>query len=134
MGSYLTRVANAIAHSDGRPGVAFSIEVGRFEADLETATRTGLILSEVLTNAFQHAFVGLDAGTVRMEVIALTEGGFRVVISDDGVGIPKDMPVPATQTLGGRIATELIDSLEGTLNYVRGAAGTVVIIDVPAGN
>ena len=71
---------------DGRPGVAFSIDVGRFEATLETATRTGLIVSEVLTNAFQHAFVGLDAGTVRMEVIALTEGGFRVVVSDDGIG------------------------------------------------
>ncbi|WP_424964655.1 MULTISPECIES: PAS domain-containing protein [unclassified Dinoroseobacter] len=133
MGSFLTRVANAIAHSDGRPGVAFSIDVGRFEASLETATRTGLIVSEVLTNAFQHAFIGLDAGTVRMEVIALTEGGFRVVVSDDGVGIPSDLPIPSTQTLGGRIATELIDSLEGTLTYVRGAAGTVVIIDVPAG-
>jgi PAS domain S-box-containing protein len=133
MGSFLTRVANAIAHTDGRPGVAFSINVGQFEASLETATRSGLILSEVLTNAFQHAFVNLDAGTVRMEVIALTEGGFRIVISDDGVGIPKDVPMPSTTSLGGRIVSELIESLEGTLSYVRGAAGTVAIIDLPAG-
>jgi PAS domain S-box-containing protein len=133
MAAYLTRVANAIAHTDGRPGVAFSVHVGQFEASLEIATRTGLILSEVLTNAFQHAFVNLDSGTVRMEVIALTEGGFRIVVSDDGVGLPRDLVMPSPVSLGGRIASELIESLEGTLNYVRGAAGTVVIIDVPAG-
>lgn len=133
MGSYLTRVGNAIAHSDGRAGIAFSMNVGRFDASLETATRTGLILSEVLTNAFQHAFVGMDAGSVRMDVIPLTEGGFRMTVADDGIGVPKDLMMPGVRTLGGRIATELIESLEGTLSYMRGAAGTVAIVDVPAG-
>ncbi|WP_425092716.1 PAS domain-containing protein [Tropicimonas sp. S265A] len=133
MASYLTRVANAIAHADGKPGVAFTVDCARFDCSLEVALRIGLILSEVLTNAFSHAFSGLDAGTVKLSVTELTEGGCRLVISDDGIGIPRQMQWPSDDTLGGRIVGELVEGLEGTINVNRGAAGTVVIIDVPAG-
>ncbi|MDJ0860348.1 MAG: PAS domain-containing protein [Dinoroseobacter sp.] len=133
MASYLTRVANAIGHADGKPGVAFTVDCARFEGGLETALRVGLILSEVLTNAFTHAFHGLDAGTVRLQVSELTEGGCRLEVSDDGIGIPRQLAWPNDDTLGGRVVSELVEGLEGTINVNRGAAGTVVIIDVPAG-
>ncbi|MDJ0995568.1 MAG: PAS domain-containing protein [Dinoroseobacter sp.] len=133
MASYLTRVANAIGHADGKPGVAFTVDCARFEGGLETALRVGLILSEVLTNAFTHAFHGLDAGTVRLQVSELTEGGCRLEVSDDGIGIPRQLDWPNDDTLGGRVVSELVEGLEGTINVNRGAAGTVVIIDVPAG-
>lgn len=133
MASYLTRVANAIAHADGKPGVAFTVGCARFECGLETALRIGLILSEIVTNAFTHAFHGLDAGTVRLQVSELTEGGCRLEISDDGIGIPRQLNWPNDDTLGGRLVSELVSGLEGTINVNRGAAGTVVIIDVPAG-
>jgi len=131
MASYLTRVANAIGHAEGKPGVAFTVDCARFQADLETALRVGLILSEILTNAFTHAFQGLDAGTVKLEVTELTEGGCRLVVADDGVGIASQMEWPNDDTLGGRIVAELTEGLEGTLSLTRGAAGTVVVIDVP---
>ncbi len=39
---------------------------------------------------------------------------------------------PDTTTVGGRIINGLIEGLEGTLQLGRGAAGSVVTIDVPA--
>jgi two-component sensor histidine kinase len=51
LGAYLSRVANAIAHLDGRGGVRVNVDVDAFTVPMETAVRVGLITSEVLTNA-----------------------------------------------------------------------------------
>ncbi|TNF64487.1 MAG: PAS domain-containing protein [Rhodobacteraceae bacterium] len=133
LGSFLSRLACAIAHVDGRPGVRMSLQIEPLAAPIETATRVGLVLSEVLTNAFQHAFDRLDSGLVEVRMSRLSEGGLRLIVTDDGLGIPKDIQWPNPRTTGGRIITGLIEGLEGTLQLGRGAAGSVITIDVPAG-
>lgn len=133
MGSYLSRLASAIAHTIGGPGVRMNVMIEPLEVPVETATRVGLVLSEVLTNAFQHAFERLDGGLVEVRMSRLTAGGLRLIISDDGVGLPRDMQWPDTRTMGGRIVSGLIEGLEGTLHLGRGAAGSFITIDVPAG-
>ncbi|MFL4470501.1 PAS domain-containing protein [Tateyamaria armeniaca] len=133
MGSYLSRVAAAIAHTMGRPGVRMNLQIEPLEVPIETATRVGLVMSEVLTNAFQHAFDRMDSGLVEVSMSQLSAGGLRLVISDDGVGVPKDMQWPDSRTMGGRIVSGLIEGLEGTLLLGRGAAGSFITIDVPAG-
>ncbi|MGR3491843.1 MAG: PAS domain-containing protein [Shimia sp.] len=132
-GTYLSRVANAVAHLDGRRGVRVNIQVEPISVNVDTATRLGLALSEILTNAFQHAFDGLDEGVVEVRLTALAAGGLRLQISDDGNGIPEGITWPDTNSLGGRIVSGLVDDLQGTLKITNGAAGTVVMIEVPAG-
>jgi two-component sensor histidine kinase len=133
LGSYLSRLACAVAHIDGRGGVRMSLQVEPLNVPIETATRVGLVLSEVLTNAFQHAFERLDSGLVEVRMSRLSEGGLRLIIADDGLGIPNEMQWPNPKSVGGRIITGLIEGLEGTLQLGRGAAGSVITIDVPAG-
>ena len=133
LGSYLSRVACAIAHIDGRPGIRMTLQIEPLAVSIETATRVGLALSEVLTNAFQHAFERLDTGLVEVRMSRLSEGGLRLIVADDGVGIPRDQTWPDRRTVGGRIMNGLIEGLEGTLQRGRGAAGSVITIDVPAG-
>ena len=133
LGSLLSRVANGIAHDEGRPGIRFVQMVETLEVNLETAIRVALVLSETLHNAFQHAFDGLDNGYVELRAIRLAAGGMRLMISDDGVGIPLNTSWPETNTIGGRLISNLLDGLDATINVARGAAGTVVMIDVPVG-
>ncbi|WP_299724450.1 PAS domain-containing protein [uncultured Tateyamaria sp.] len=133
MGSYLSRLSSAIAHTLGRPGVRMNLQVEPLEVPIETATRVGLVLSEVLTNAFQHAFDRMDSGLVEIRMSQLSAGGLRLTVSDDGVGVPSDMQWPDSRTMGGRIVSGLIEGLEGTLQLGRGAAGSFITIDVPAG-
>ncbi|QBF32947.1 PAS domain-containing protein [Thalassococcus sp. S3] len=133
LGSYLSRLAAAISHIDGRSGIRMSLQIEPLEVPIETATRVGLVMSEVLTNAFQHAFERLDSGLVEVRMSRLSEGGLRLIIADDGVGIPREVKWPNPRTVGGRIVTGLIEGLEGTLQLGRGAAGSVITIDVPAG-
>ena len=66
MGSYLSRIASAIGHLDGRAGIRMQVDVEAVTLPLSEATAIGLVLSELLTNAFQHAFEGRDAGQVEV--------------------------------------------------------------------
>lgn len=133
IGTYIARLATAVAHVESRPGIRCVIDVEKMDAPVEVATRLGIVFSEILTNAFQHAFQGLERGLVEVRLSALSEGGLRLSVSDDGLGIPKAMDWPSRRMQGGRIIDGLIEGLGGTLNLGRGAAGTVITIDVPVG-
>lgn len=133
LGSFLSRLAAAIAHSEGRPGVRLTLQIEPLTVPIETATRVGLALSELMTNAFQHAFDRMDTGLVEIRMSQLSAGGLRLIVSDDGIGIPVEQAWPDPMTVGGRILTGLIEGLEGTLHLGRGAAGSIITIDVPVG-
>jgi PAS domain S-box-containing protein len=132
LGAYLGRVANAIAYLDSRPGVRMNIHVEPLMVDTETAVRIGLILSEVLTNAMQHAFRDQKSGLVELRVMRTDNGGMRAMVTDDGVGLPVGVTWPNSDGLGGRIVQGLCEGLEATLQVTRGAVGTIVTLDVPA--
>lgn len=133
LGSYLSRLCCAIGHVHGRSGVRLNMQLEPLDVPIETASRVGLVASEVLTNAFQHAFERIDTGLIEVRMSRLSGGGFRISISDDGLGIPSKMSWPNPSTVGGQIMTGLIEGMEGTLQLGRGAAGSFVTIDVPAG-
>ncbi len=133
MGSFVSRLACAIGHTCGRSGIRLNMQIEPLDVPIETATRVGLVVSELLTNAFQHAFDRIDTGLVEVRLSQLSAGGLRLIVSDDGIGIPSRMAWPDPATVGGRIVTGLIEGLEGTLQLGRGAAGSFVTIDVPAG-
>ncbi|SLN49967.1 Blue-light-activated histidine kinase 2 [Roseivivax jejudonensis] len=131
LGALLGRIASTVAHHEGRPGIRFGQRIDPADVTLEVATRVALLVSEALSNAFSHAFVGHDRGTVDLRVSRLSEGGLRILVADDGVGIPRNIDWPSERTRGGRLTASLLEGLDATINVARGAAGTVVMIDVP---
>lgn len=131
LGAYLSRVANAVAHLDGRRGVRVNIDADRRMAPFEPATRLGLIVSEVMTNALQHGFEGRDAGLVDVRFKELSDGVLRISVADDGIGIPAGSDWPNAGGLGARIVRELVQGLHAKLVVQRSLAGTAVTIDVP---
>jgi len=131
LGGLIGRLASAISHVEGRAGIRFIQLVDSCDVRLDVATRIALIVSEVLHNAFNHAFRGLDEGRIELRVVRLTGGAIRLMVSDDGVGLDNGTVWPGPQTAGGRLVRDLLNGLDATMNVARGAAGTVVLIDVP---
>jgi PAS domain S-box-containing protein len=131
LGAYLSRIASAIAHLDGRSGVRVNVDVDAFTVPMETAVRLGLIASEVLTNALQHAFEGREEGLLETSVHETAGGGIRLRIADDGVGLPQGTDLAAGSGLGSRLVSSLARTLEASLEIESGANGTVVTLDVP---
>jgi PAS domain S-box-containing protein len=133
LGSLLSRVAAAVAHEEGRPGIRYVQQIEALEVNLSAAVRLALLVSEVLSNAFSHAFERMEEGFIELRMARLAAGGLRLVITDDGIGLRANAPYPDPETIGGRLMQTLTTGLDATLTPVRGAAGTVVMIDVPAG-
>lgn len=131
LGAYISRVGNAIAHLDGRPGVRVNIDADSIRVPLDHATQIGLLVSEVLTNALQHAFEGRREGIVELRIKRLSGNMARVQISDDGIGLPEGIDWPDSASLGGRIVKQLAEGLGARLSVDRGLAGTIVTLDAP---
>ncbi len=131
LGGLVGRIANAIAHDEGRAGLRFVQSIESVEVGIETATRLALILSECLHNAFTHAFENMDEGRIELRVTRLTGGGVRILVLDDGIGLPPRTEWPSAKTAGGRLVRDLLGGLDATIVTMRGAAGTIVLIDAP---
>jgi PAS domain S-box-containing protein len=132
LGSLVSRVAGAIAYEHGRSGIRYVQDVAAMTVNADAAVQVSLAISEVLANAFVHAFERMDEGLVELRMSQLAAGGLRIVVTDDGVGLPRNAPFPDPQTVGGRLLATVTTGLDATVTPVRGAAGTVVILDVPA--
>lgn len=130
LGAYVSRVAAAIAHIGSGSGIRTNTEIDAVEAPSEVAAQLGLVLSEILTNAYQHAFAGREEGLVE---VRLKQDGDHVelTVRDDGNGIPADRSWPESGSLGGRIARSLISGLHGELHVDGTGGGTLIRLRVP---
>lgn len=131
LGAYVSRVAAAIGHLDGRQGVRINVAAEEIGVGAEVAGRVGLLLSEALTNAFQHAFAGREAGLVETRLQRLSNDIVRLQVADDGVGLPDGASWPEGESLGGRIALALLRGLRARHSVDSSATGTTVTIDIP---
>ncbi len=113
--------ASARARREGSFGV--------LPADL--ATPLALVLNELLQNAVEH---GLAGGRGRVTVRAERhDGRLRVVVADDGTGLPPGFAPEASRTLGLHIVRTLATGdLRGSFELRNAAAGgTEAVVDVP---
>lgn len=98
--------------------------------DLERAIPCGLLVNELVVNAFKHAFPGQRPGEI---TIALAHDADRValIVRDDGMGLPADFALDSVKSLGLQLVPLLIDQLRGTLQIVSGG-GAHFRIEFPA--
>ncbi len=132
MGAYVSRIASAIGHLEGRENVRLNIRTEPFDVSVDTAARVGLVASEVITNAFQHAFADHRAGLVEVSLKHLSHGVMRLEVMDDGIGMTPGNQWPEnTNSMGGSIVKTLVDGINAKLTVTQGITGTSVIIDIP---
>ena len=100
----------------------------------EVATPLALVITELVQNAVEHAFAGAS-GQVTIAAIR-TEGALRVVVGDDGAGLPAGFVAEASPRLGLQIVrTLVVAELGGTIALrPREPRGTEVVLTIPLGD
>ena len=114
--------------------IEFEIQVADVAIAIDDAIPFGLIVTEILTNAIKYAFPDRRQGTVRISLAEDEAGRKRLRISDNGIGLPSDVDIAGTTTLGMRLIADLIeDHLEGSwqVERRRGVTWTVTWPDPP---
>lgn len=107
--------------------VKLDIEVQDINMDLSKAVPLGLIINEVLTNSFKHAFNDTIIPPLISLKIAKTAKGIEVSIFDNGAGFK--MPINK-HSLGLGLIKALSEQLDAELT-ITGSNGTKVQLIVP---
>jgi len=125
----LERIAQTTMTGMGRPhqAVAIAVHGDNLLLPSRAATALAVVVNELVQNSLEHAFVGRDTGQIDIS-LARAPGALLVVVRDDGVGLPDELP----RSLGLEIAEALVaDDLRGELQFVRRPNGAEVRIRLP---
>ena len=86
--------------------------------DVETAIPCGLILNELVTNTFKHAFPNGNIGEITVELCKKGSTVFMKV-SDNGIGFPEDIDFKNTKSLGLKLVNSLVMQMDGEIQLDR---------------
>ena len=81
--------------------------------NLDQAIPAGLILNELLTNALKYAFPPGQSGTIIVSLRQQQENRLEMCVTDDGVGLPKDLNWEQPHTIGLALVLALTKKLHG---------------------
>ena len=109
--------------------IRFRVRAAGTEVDLNTAVPCGLILNELITNAYKHAFPGGKprAGEDNCEITIFVKKKVKVCLltmADNGIGLPAGVNWKNPQTLGLRLIKMLSKQLNGSIEVDRSAGTT----------
>lgn len=112
-----------------RPEVEVLFESEPVHSDVKRAIPCGLIATELVQNAYTHAFAP-DAGG-RLEIsLKANKGGFVLSVADDGPGL--DASSDAEQGLGLTLIESLAEQIGADL-VIHADNGTRAVLSVPGG-
>jgi PAS domain S-box-containing protein len=132
IGPYLSRLCETLAASmtdESRP-ISLKVQVEGGAASSAEVESIGLIVTELVINAFKHAFVDARAAGLIVVAYEATETSWRLAVSDNGIGAPEDYlkldKLPSG--LGAIIIKALAKQLDARVEVVRKPKGTTASI------
>ena len=98
------------------------------QLNLDRAIPCGLIINELISNSFKHAFPENREGEIKISLRKKGNNKIKLTIADTGIGIPECIDWKNTDTLGLKLVTGLVEQqLSGTIELLR-TRGTEFII------
>jgi PAS domain S-box-containing protein len=124
----VTALSNIYSHK----GHEISCEIPSQEVFLpvDQALPCALVVNEILSNAYKHAFKGRKKG--KIEISAVQENSqIRITVRDNGIGIPVDFDISRSNSLGLKLIRTLVQhQLKGSL-MVKSQNGTEISMEFP---
>ena len=132
IGPYLSGLSQALAAlmTDNSRLISLNVQAEDGTASSAEAVSIGLIVAELVINAFKHVFVGDEASGLVVVAYEAAETSWQLTVSDNGIGMPEgqldsDKPRPG---LGTIIVAALAKQLDARVEVMRNRGGTTVSI------
>ncbi|ONG56061.1 hypothetical protein BKE38_06945 [Pseudoroseomonas deserti] len=112
------------AHRPPGQEIRLVAEIAELHLDLDKAVACGLIVNELVSNAFKHAFAGRAGGRILVRLTQTGPGEARLLVADDGAGFAQGAPeLEAAETLGLQLVGDLAAQLRGRVTAESAAEG-----------
>jgi len=120
---YLRRLGSLLRESLGEARTHITLKVETEEVDipmdLQKSVPCGLLINELVVNAIKHAFPDGRRGEVLIRAELVDSALSRIIISDNGIGVPPHVEPGKGATLGFQLIPLFVDQLGGELRLVR---------------
>jgi len=116
--------------------IAFRADLDSVDLDVSQSVSVGLILNEAVTNAVKYAFPENGSGhqaelpAIDVELKQLGDDSVRLVIADNGVGLPAGFHADRTDSMGFQLIRNLSLQLNGFLSLAN-RPGLAIVVDFP---
>jgi len=104
-------------------GIDLEIEAEPVDLTINQAIPCGLILNELVTNCYKHAFNGVDNGRIHI-ILRQDEDHIVMRVEDNGVGLPPDLDLQNPKSLGITLIRTLSKQLRGSYRFENRERGT----------
>jgi PAS domain S-box-containing protein len=125
---YVRRLADDLYRTYKTTGdrVRLEVDVDIPPLPVDVAIPCGLILNELLSNCFKHAFAGSAGGSVRV-ALRWEDGCNVLVVADTGSGFPPGLDFRDTTSFGLQLVNTLVRQLHGGIDLAAGRGTTFTI-------
>jgi two-component sensor histidine kinase len=110
--------------------IAFNIHI-EGDLDVDTAIPCGLILTELASNALKYAFPASQQGNISVTLRPETGDRWLLRVQDNGVGIPQEIDIAHSGSLGLNLVHDLARQLRGRVELDRSQGTTFTIHFTP---
>jgi len=129
---YIENLAHNLfqAYEINAPVIKLQTNIVPCQLNVDTAVPCGLIINELVTNSLKYAFLGGSQGKIKIDFSLDTNGICVLVVSDTGIGFPKDLDYRNARTLGLRLVGSLVRQIRGNITLLA-TLGTAFQITFP---
>jgi PAS domain S-box-containing protein len=125
---YVESIINDLHISNEINGrIKHNISVKNINLGLDDAIPIGILLNELLTNSYKHAFPCYRKGKIDISFEKVNKHSYQLIYNDDGIGIPEEINFENTEKLGLTLIKILTEQIEGNVKLER-INGTKFII------
>ena len=133
---YLSKLTTDLLNSYriGRDNINLKLDLEQVNLNIDTAIPLGIIVNELVSNSLKHAFPGGRKGEIQIDLrrvetsatentnsgskeSCIEENNFDYIlkVSDNGIGIPKEIDIQNADTLGLQLVNILVEQIDGCL-------------------
>ena len=110
MDKYLRGMTSSLLQLYGqKKNIAIDIKAPDIYLPVSQAIPCALALNELISNALEHAYKDREKGTLEISMQRAADDTVSIRIKDDGAGIPEDVDVYKTNTLGLKLVRNLVE-------------------------
>ena len=113
---YLNKLSSHISASQLNRDVEVNVDADAVQLSIEKAIPLGLIVSELMTNSYKHAF---ETGLGNIFIGVKKEGNsYTFRYKDNGKGLPDDFDINSRKTLGFRLLKMFAEEMDAELSAI----------------
>ncbi|HXD91973.1 MAG TPA: histidine kinase dimerization/phosphoacceptor domain -containing protein, partial [Bacteroidia bacterium] len=114
---YITNLVKNLFYSydANQQKIKANFDVDTIFLNLDTSIPCGLIVNELVSNAFKYAFADGSQGFITVKLKDIGNNKIKMLVADNGKGIPASIDFKNTESLGLQLVNILTEQINGTI-------------------